>query len=502
MTGEQGARLKKLRDFLGYSQRDLAEEFQVTSGAIAHWESGLRPIPGPIEKLMSIYEDSLKLSVESDSLISEEALQISRELFALTTKTLRSEGFVLVEESERNLSQFVQKMLSDYFKRDRMSGKIKAALARQLIKSLEGSRGLSIKAAQLASFLELGLPQEIPTMLGDLQLSCKPLAFSQIQEILNEAYGNTDEYFVKISTTPLAVTSLAQLHRAKLVTGEEVVIKIQHPEVQRILLNQFKKLSFISFLGNVLGNAAQIVLEEIQYQVFQELDYEREVLNQEKFRNIFEHNSRIVIPQIYRSLCRKNIIVSAYESGISFPAFVGRANETEKNKAAMLIAYFHTFAVFKRGLLHGDAHPGNFLFRKDQVIFLDFGRIIDVQDDEIQREFRLYTSIFKKDKDQVIKELKDRRFADDPNTFDFDEFWRVLQTQERHHLTDAPFRITRDYLRSMQVEARNFKDRRKIRMDKILMRSILVNASLLSLFAELNAEVHWRKQALEILNGP
>lgn len=74
---------------------------------------------------------------------------------------------------------------------------------------------------------------------------------------------------------------------------------------------------------------------------------------------------------------------------------------------------------------------------------MDFGRIIDVEEEEVQREFRLYSSLLNRDKNQVLKELKDRNFTEDPQNFDFDEFWRILQAQEKHYLTDGAFRITR-----------------------------------------------------------
>lgn len=151
-------RLKKLREYLGYSQRELAHEFQVTSGAIAHWETGVRPIPGPVKKLISIYEESLNFKDEAASLVSEEALEVSRNLFKQSIKTLHQEGISPKEAEQKNLARLAEDYFSETFARDRVSGSIKAAIARQVIKSLEGSRGLSIKAAQMASFLELGLP--------------------------------------------------------------------------------------------------------------------------------------------------------------------------------------------------------------------------------------------------------------------------------------------------------------------------------------------------------
>lgn len=493
-------RLKKLREYLGYSQRELAQEFHVTSGAIAHWENGVRPIPGPIEKLISIYEESLNLKHETGSLVSNEALQVSRDLFKISLKTLQQEGLRLQEPEQRNLARLVDDYFHETFKRGRVSGSIKTAIARQIIKSLEGSRGLSIKAAQMASFLELGLPPEIPQILGDLQLSGKPLPFAQIQEILKTAYGHPGKIFSKISSEPLSVTSLAQLHRGTLVTGEEIVIKVQHPGIKDVLASQFKKLSLLAYLGSLLGQSATEALEEIQYQVLLELDYEREIRNQERFRNIFSHEPRIVIPKIYRDLCRSNIIVSEFEPGLSFSAFRARANNQEKSKAALLIAYFHGLAIFQNNLLHADPHSGNFLFRGDKVIFLDFGRIIELDPAEAAQERALYLAIFHKNKLQVFKHFKERNLVVEPESFDFEGFWQLILRQQEHHLVDRPFKITKAFVKAGILEARAFKHRKRIRLDKNLLRASLVNASLWSLFADLEAEANWREQSLAILD--
>lgn len=500
MNGSQNAlRLKRLREFLGYSQRELAQEFQVTSGAVAHWESGLRAIPGPVEKLISIYEESLNLQHNTEARISEEALRQSRDLLKEILKALSEDGVIVRDSEKKKLLQLANDYFSEDLARFRVGGMIKSALIKKLVRSLAGSQGLSIKAAQMASFLEMGLPPEVSNILGDLQLSGKPMPYARIQGILDKEYAGK-KVFASVKSTPLAVTSIAQLHRATLIGGGEVVVKVQNPDIGELLKGQFKKLSFLVNLGALLGARVQEALDEIQSQVFLELDYAREVHNQERFRNIFEHEPRIVIPRIHRDLCRSNIIVSEYQSGLDFKTFVARAKPIEKSRAAELIAYFHSYAIFHRGLLHGDAHPENFLFRDNNVIFLDFGRIMEFEAEDLEKERLLYQAILYGNKSKFLDHFIQNALIFDPGNFDFDAFWMLIQRQNHHHLVDSPFKITRSYLRSNLLEAKQFKHRKMIRMNKSMLRASLVNASLWSLFADLEAEVHWRGQALEILN--
>lgn len=493
-------RLRKLREYLGYSQRDLAEEFQVTSGAIAHWESGSRPIPGPIVKLISIYESSFKVVDGVESNISEEDLEKSREILRQLVKALTAEGILLDENTNRDLKEFVESFFKDNFSQDRVRASIKVAFLRQVIKSLEGTRGLALKVAQMASFLELGLPLELPHFLGDLQMKGKPLSFPQINEILNGAYGEPGNIFSSIQTEPLAVTSLAQIHRARLLSGEDVVLKIQHPAIDKILQGQFKKLSLVSYLGSITGAAVGKLLEEVQAEVFLELDYEREVQSQERFRNIFAHETRIVIPKTYRELCRKNIIVSQFEKGLSFASFRERASAREKSQASLLIAYFHSYAVMQGGALYGDSHPGNFLFRNNEVVFLDFGRVIELNAEEVELERTLYKAILHKNKLKVFEQFRQRDLLTDPEKFDFEGFWKVLMQQQAHHLNEGSFKFDRHYLRLGVLAARDFKHRHMIKPDKSLLRGALVNSSLAGIFADLEAEANWRAQALNILS--
>lgn len=435
-------------------------------------------------------------------MITVEALEASREFLRLTLETLKKYGIHIEEETSKRLGSILESISFDIFTKNNTAGKLKLAMFRQLLKSFQGARGLSIKAMQLASFLELGLPAEITNLLGDLQNSGQPMPATKVQEILNVAYGgDKDRFFSQISMKPLIVTSLAQIHLATLATGEKVAIKIRHSGVEEILEGQFKKLSIFTLISRLTGRSAEEIFSEIQHQVTLEADYEREVYNQERFRNIFEHDSKVVIPKIYRDLCRKNIIVSHYEQGIPFAAFCARAIPEERKQAALLISYFHIHSAFERNLIHADAHPGNFLFRNDKVIFLDFGRIIEVDSSEIAYQKRLYASILQKNKNKTIQILKDGNVIRNPESFDFEGFWRLLLLQQAHQLTDS-FKITRDHLKLLRTEEQNFRDRGQLVLNKTFLNAAIVNVSLMSLFAALEVEVPWREQALTLACPP
>lgn len=497
---ESALRLKKLREFLGYSQREMANEFKVTSGAIAHWEMGTRPIPGPVIKLMELYEQTIEGDKGALAQSTIEALESSRELLKLMVKLLKKENLHLEERTTLEIGRIMDGVLKEAFSRNRVVGRIKVALARQLIRQLEGSFGLSIKAIQMASFLELGLPPEIPILLGEVQLQGKPLPFERIKRVLETAYDRPlDKVFARFNSEPLAVTSLGQIHRARLNSGEEVVVKVQHPDITKILNGQFKKLSVLSYLADLIGKRSAGALDEIQKQVLLELDYEREAYNQERIRNIFEGDSRIVIPRVHREISTRNVLVSDFEPGIPFSSFKVRGTAQEKSQVASALIHFQGHAIFRHGILYADPHPGNFLFRKGQVVILDFGRVVEYEPEEVETERQLFYAILNRKKDEVFDLLRKRGLITDPESFDYEGYWNLLERQLEHHFAKVPTKITRTFLRNVALETQSFSDRKKLRLSKVMMGSFITNLGLSSLFADLEAEVHWRDVSIKYI---
>lgn len=496
----EAIRLKKLRDYLDYSQRDLADEFQVTCGAIAQWESGKRPVPGPIVKLLEIYEANIQTLSKSQTYISSESVDHSRELLSTIIQSLKTEGITVSSENISSISSLVKNYFSDVGHSDPVSEKLKVAIARQIIKSFDGSRGLAIKVAQIAVFVDGGFPPEVPVLLGELLSNVKPVPFSNIQKILSDAYeGDFSKYFTKVNKEPFRVTSIAQLHLATTLAGENVVLKIRHPKIDELLSKQFRTLSILSTLKKIFGSSLDEVLQDIQDQVMLELDYKREAHFQNLFRKYFEHEPRILIPRVHDNLCRENILVTQLEPGLSFDSFKTRSSASERNQAAQLISYFHSFSIFEKHLMHSDPHPGNFLFRPNQVIFLDFGRIIEMAPEVIRKEAKLFVAILTGNKETVMEHFKKSGMIKTPDNFDYDGFWEFILEQQFHQLKNTETKVTPEKIRSIDLKRKAFKDKNKLILNKNLLRSSIVNVSLINLFAALEANCNWRKQAFEIL---
>lgn len=413
-------RLIQLRQRLGLSQREMAKEFQVSSGAIAFWEKGSRPIPGPILKLMHLFRNS---------------------------------------------------------------------------------KGVTMKLIQLASYIETGLPEEVRDVLAEFPANSKPSPYSAIQKLFFEEFKSLPEdFFREWSATPFAVTSLGQVHKARLKSGEYVAVKIQHPDIERILQHQFKNIQFMTKLLSMFKKADHAVIDDIKERINSECDYEKEAYNQKRFRNIFEDDTKIIIPKVYSECSSKRILTTEYIPGLSFKEFLKKASPKQKSEAGIVIHRFLSRSAVQTGLLHADPHPGNVLFFDDKVVVLDFGRVVEYTGERFEIE-RRFLQAFLNDNLAMAKTMMIKMDSvENPEVFNFDELWIFLDRQQTHYMRNQNFKFTREHLGRLTLDARKFSGRNQLKMNKWFFWAFFISNSGFSLLADLEAEANWRTEIMRFLN--
>lgn len=486
-------RMVQLREKLGLSQREFAKEFQVSSGAIACWETGVRAIPGPVLRLMDLYEDSLpSIQKKRNSKETEALLGEIRAALNISTQGLD-------QHELHSLSEGMEEYLEDTLSLNSLSGQIKRMFIQRLVSSLQSRKGVSVKIAQLASFLEMGLPMEVRQALGTLQSRGKPEKHKVIQRVIEAEYGKPlNEVFPHWREEPLAVTSLGQVHYARLPNGDEVAVKVQHPNIRETLKKQIGKLELIQSLAAFLGKEENEITGEISRALLQECDYAQEALNQEKFRNILSDFPGIIVPYVYRELVRDRVLVTQYVKAESFQSFVARAKQEQRNAAAESLLGALSTAAFGYCLTYTDLHPGNFMFADGKVVILDFGRVINYPRERMKVESRFYRAFLDRDYEKC-RTMAPQLFAKEGADFDFDAFWTFLLKAHVHLLSDTRFRFTRDYAKAISREGRVFSKKHQLQMNKDVFWAFVYSASTWALFADLDADVNFRKIALESL---
>ena len=222
---------------------------------------------------------------------------------------------------------------------------------------------------------------DIADELVKLQDKVPPFSDQQAREVIENELGMTiDKAFAEFSASPLASASVAQVHTAVLHTGEQVVVKVLRPDVEKWIHSDIGLLYELAYFAEKFWDDAKRlhakeIVAEFEKTLLDELDLVREAGNASKLRRNFENSDAIYIPDIHWEYTRKKVLVMERIHGIP----VGNIDELrEKNADFKLLAergveVFFT-QVFRDNFFHADMHPGNiFVELPGKYIAVDFG---------------------------------------------------------------------------------------------------------------------------------
>lgn len=254
----------------------------------------------------------------------------------------------------------------------------RAAQLRQLLTDLGPG---SIKIGQALSTRPDLLPKDYMEELTRLQDQLPPFDNTVAFECIRRELGRpAQEVFERIDPTPVAAASLGQVYRAQLRTGERVAVKVQRPHlVEKLSLDlallRWFCAHFAGLLPLNLGHDLASIVDEFGSKLFEEIDYENEATNAERFARYFENDPNVYIPCIYREYSSRKVLTIEWIDGI-------KLTDTTAIKAAGLdIDSLIRIGVesglrqlLEYGFFHADPHPGNlFALRDGRMAYIDFG---------------------------------------------------------------------------------------------------------------------------------
>jgi predicted unusual protein kinase regulating ubiquinone biosynthesis (AarF/ABC1/UbiB family) len=271
-----------------------------------------------------------------------------------------------------------------------------------------GLGGVLIKAGQFLSVRVDVLPSVVTDELAGLQDEVPPETLADIRTVIESEYGRPiDQVFRQFSQQPEAAASLAQVHRARLPSGEEVVVKVQRPRIEILVETDLSAIrTAIGWLKRYRPIAQRVDLDRLYEEFSQttrnELDFSAEAKNIERFSQEFQGDEGVRVPLVYGRASTRRVLVMENVASIKIDNFAAiEAAGIERTSVARRLFEVYLKQLFIHNFVHADPHPGNLFVqplpaapgreRGFRLVFVDFGMVATVPEQVRQylREFQI-----------------------------------------------------------------------------------------------------------------
>jgi ubiquinone biosynthesis protein len=288
-----------------------------------------------------------------------------------------------------------------------------------------------VKLAQVLSNRPDMLPDELIKELEKLQDNVPPFSSQKARQVIEKELGKTiEQFFEEFHDKPLASASIGQVHKAKLKSGEWVVIKVQRPGVQETIhldLSILKEAVRRSerYLKREGINNADDVVATFERSMNKELDYENEARNLDRFRKTYIQYKNFYIPKVYKEFSTPRVMVMEFVSGCKISDIRQiKAWGLSPEKVAENGFNIYLTQIFEFGYFHADPHPGNVLVQQNGVIcLLDFGMIGQLMPKDKFNFAGVFVSMARQDAKQMAYYMKKLAIEDaihDMRLFEYD----------------------------------------------------------------------------------
>ncbi|MBI5863839.1 MAG: AarF/ABC1/UbiB kinase family protein [Planctomycetes bacterium] len=255
--------------------------------------------------------------------------------------------------------------------------------AQRVRMSLEELGPTFIKLGQVLSTRPDLVPAEFVEELSKLQQHVPPFAFEQVRKIIEaELKKPVSAVFSRFDEQCLASASIGQVHRARLVTGEEVVVKVQRPGIHETIEADLEILAHLASIAErhldtfKLHRPTRVVVE-FRRAIEREQDFTTEAAHQERFANLFRGEPTLRIPRVYRNLTTSKVLTVEYLDILPISSSAQlRAAGLDPKRIAEHGTQLTLRQIFVFGFFHADPHPGNiFALPGDVICLVDFGMV-------------------------------------------------------------------------------------------------------------------------------
>ena len=243
-----------------------------------------------------------------------------------------------------------------------------------------------IKFGQFMSIRPDLIPPEFCNEFRKLQDCVPPFPFAQVKrELLDELKRDLTDIFEELDEKPLAAASVSQVHRGRLRTGEEVVVKVQRPGIREAMVSDILIMLFfakllVRIVPSLRKHEPEVLIREFSRWTDRELYFRQEGKNALHFTYNFRDYPCVKFPKIFREYTTRKILVMEYIPGVNI--LHAPDHGIDRKAVANLIVDSMLKQIFIDGFFHGDPHAGNILLvDRSSIAYLDFGIVGHLSED-------------------------------------------------------------------------------------------------------------------------
>jgi predicted unusual protein kinase regulating ubiquinone biosynthesis (AarF/ABC1/UbiB family) len=345
----------------------------------------------------------------------------------------------------------VRTALSTRERRRKLRERYHMQVAEEATEMMGNMKGAFMKLGQILSFATEVVPENARQALAKLQMDAPPMSFAIVRSVIEQDFGaDLSALFRRFDEEPLAAASIGQVHRARLHGGQEVVVKVQYPGVAAAIESDLRASQGLAFMVSAINHNidAQGVVDEVKERLFEELDYGKELRNQQLFHALWRGHPLIRVPRVYPELSSARVITQEYCAGLGFTEFAQSATAEEKRRCVFAINDFVFDSMFRHCVFNADPHPGNYILQSDGgVVFLDYGCVKFFRPEFIRDLQALNRSLLHDDRASFETLLKKMEVVLPGKPYELEELWAFFCYHTAPFRVDQEFAFTKEWVR-------------------------------------------------------
>jgi ubiquinone biosynthesis protein len=266
-----------------------------------------------------------------------------------------------------------------------------------------------IKLGQALAMRPDMLPRAYIKSLSKLQDRVEPFAPTGAEKIVREELGQPlKKIFKSFNKTPFAAASIAQVHEARTIDNQHVVIKIQRPGLKRIVESDLEILKFMAqtwerVIGTKMPRKPTEFMGEFENVIREELDFLVEARHLERFKENFKNRPEYAFPAVYWHLSSKRCLTLQYIEGSNLLKAAKRLADDEKEQLAQLLFDAYIQMTLHDRFFHADPHAGNFIVNKDGILtMIDTGQVGRLDRETVEAFTDMLICLVDQDTDGIV----------------------------------------------------------------------------------------------------